>query len=72
MSMSCKSWTYPETQALLDIWQQEHIQTQLTLMARNRPVWEQVAEIMKVREALSKSSEVQVYTVKVKLATLDH
>ena len=48
MSMSCKSWTYPETQALLDIWQQEHIQTQLTLMARNRPVWEQVAEIMKV------------------------
>ncbi|KAL5249833.1 hypothetical protein ACHWQZ_G018604 [Mnemiopsis leidyi] len=69
MSMSCKSWTYPETQALLDIWQQEHIQTQLTLMARNRPVWEQVAEIMKYRKGFSRTGEqckTRIHTLKIR------
>ncbi|XP_063690093.1 uncharacterized protein LOC134822773 isoform X2 [Bolinopsis microptera] len=69
MSMSCKSWTYPETQALLDIWQQEHIQTQLTLMARNRPVWEQVAEIMKYRKGFNRTGEqckTRIHTLKIR------
>eukprot|EP00116_Pleurobrachia_bachei_P004759 sb/3465021/ len=67
--MSCKSWTYPETQALLDIWQQDHIQTQLTLMARNRPVWEQVAEVMQYRKGFNRTGEqckTRIHTLKIR------
>ena len=68
-NMSCKSWTYPETQALLDIWQQDHIQTQLTLMARNRPVWEQVAERMKYHKGFNRTGEqckTRIHTLKIR------
>lgn len=68
-NMSCKSWTYPETQALLDIWQQDHIQTQLTLMARNRPVWEQVAERMNYHKGFNRTGEqckTRIHTLKIR------